>query len=670
MLDRKVARVDFHRVGRFAQWRHRAFFIHAIAFANLFFQLVDVHVHASRLKLGAAAPNPGLHGGGEKDLHRGAGQHHGTDVAARHDHRDAVGDPPLLRDHRFPDLRMRCDDGDDGGDLTGLQFLASQLALGGEHAKSQRRIPIEFHVNARSGAEPNQRGFVVDVGFGVQSQPRKGTIHRTRVEVNVAQRVGNATRDRGFTGRSGPVDGNLHGRTGHAPQFKRGVGGAFAEAAPVPKTRSVFFCSACGFESARWLGRCPQCSQWNSFDQTPMKIAPARASGAARGPAVAPVRLQDIHGSATARERTGMAEFDAVLGGGLVAGSLTLVGGPPGAGKSTLLLQIGALLSGRGRPVVYVCGEESAAQVKLRAERIAVAPDLLVFAETNLRAVLDHLEELAPAALIVDSIQTVWLPESESYPGSVTQVRDCTQAVMEFSKRTGCSTFVVGHVTKDGTIAGPRLLEHLVDTVLYFEGESAGEYRILRAYKNRFGSVDEICVFSMHEDGLREVANPSELFLAKLRDRPSGSCVVASIVGSRPVLVEVQALVGEAAYGTPRRLANNLDQSRLAMILAVLERCVGLQLGSHDVYASIAGGLRVTEPAADLGIALAIASSLRNRPLAPNAAAFGELGLSGELRRVSAAGRRTSEAKRLGYDRLFAPETHGNVAAAIAAALD
>lgn len=402
-----------------------------------------------------------------------------------------------------------------------------------------------------------------------------------------------------------------------------------------------------------------------------MRIAAVRASGAAtRSGIAAPVRLQEIDGASTTREKTGMAEFDAVLGGGLVPGSLTLVGGPPGAGKSTLLLQIAARLCGRGTPVVYMCGEESAAQVKLRAERIAVAPDLLVFAETNLRAVLDHLEKHPPAALVVDSIQTVWLPESESYPGSVTQVRDCTQAVMEFSKRTGCSTFIVGHVTKDGTIAGPRLLEHLVDTVLYFEGESGGEYRILRAYKNRFGSVDEICVFSMHGDGLREVANPSELFLTKRRDRPSGSCVVASIVGSRPVLIEVQALVGETSYGTPRRLANNLDQSRLSMILAVLERCVGLHLGAADVYASIAGGLRVTEPAADLGIALAIASSLRNRPLPSNAAAFGELGLSGELRRVGSASRRITEATRLGYDRLFTPETHGNVAAAIAAALD
>jgi DNA repair protein RadA/Sms len=263
----------------------------------------------------------------------------------------------------------------------------------------------------------------------------------------------------------------------------------------------------------------------------------------------------------------------------------------------------------------------------------------------------------------------VWLPESETYAGTVTQIRDCTQALMEFAKRTGCGTFIVGHVTKDGAIAGPRLLEHLVDTVLYFEGESNGEYRILRAYKNRFGSIDEICVFSMHDTGLHEVANPSELFLAGRDVRPSGSCVVASIVGSRPVLIEVQALVGETSYGTARRLANNLDQARLAMILAVLERRVGLQLGSHDVYASVAGGLRVNEPAADLGIALAIASSFRNIALPPDAVAFGELGLSGEVRAVNAADRRESEARKLGYSTIFSPSTHRDVASAIRGAL-
>jgi DNA repair protein RadA/Sms len=362
-----------------------------------------------------------------------------------------------------------------------------------------------------------------------------------------------------------------------------------------------------------------------------------------------------------------MEEFDAVVGGGIVRGSLTLVGGPPGAGKSTLLLQIAARLAQHGE-VVYVCGEESAAQVALRAERTlpaGAASELFVYPETNLRAVLDRLERRRPLALVVDSIQTVWLPESEAYAGSVTQIRDCTQALMEYAKRTGCATFIVGHVTKDGAIAGPRLLEHLVDTVLYFEGETSGEYRILRAYKNRFGSIDEICVFTMHDAGLREVANPSELFLGARTQRPSGSCVVASIVGSRPVLIEVQALVGEASYGTPRRLANNLDQQRLAMILAVLERRAGFSLGAHDVYASVAGGLRISEPAADLGIALAIASSFRNVALPPEVAVFGELGLSGEVRAVASAERREAEARKLGCTRVISPANTSDIIQAL-----
>lgn len=388
---------------------------------------------------------------------------------------------------------------------------------------------------------------------------------------------------------------------------------------------------------------------------------------------MAPVGLHEIASAGLERLRVEMPEFDAVLGGGIVRGSLTLIGGPPGAGKSTLVLQIAARLARQGE-VVYVCGEESAAQVKLRAERTIsqLSFDKLkmtIYPETNLRAVLDHVERRPPLALIVDSIQTVWLAESEAYAGSVTQIRDCTQALMEYAKRTGCATFIVGHVTKDGAIAGPRLLEHLVDTVLYFEGESTGEYRILRAYKNRFGSIDEICVLEMRDTGLREVANPSELFAGARTQRPSGSCVVASIVGSRPVLIEVQALVGETSYGMPRRLANNLDQQRLAMILAVLERRADFALGTHDVYASVAGGLRIVEPAADLGIALAIASSFRNVPTPSNTAVFGELGLSGEVRAVNSMERRESEARKLGYTQIISPQTVNDIVAAIATAL-
>ncbi len=432
------------------------------------------------------------------------------------------------------------------------------------------------------------------------------------------------------------------------------------------KTRAVFFCSACGFESTRWLGRCPQCSAWNTLEERPREAS--RPLRHVRGPVTMPIPLHEVESAQHDRITTGLPEFDVVLGGGIVPGSVTLVGGPPGAGKSTLLLQIAARLQSSG-PVLYVCGEESAAQVKLRAARLKIDAPILLFPETDLHAVLDAAERIAPRATIVDSIQTVRLPESESYAGSVGQVRDCTQALVEFSKRTGCATFIVGHVTKDGSIAGPRLLEHLVDTVLYFEGDIQGEYRILRAYKNRFGSIDEICVFSMHDDGLHDVANPSEIFLAGRGARPSGSCVVASILGSRPVLVEVQALVGETSFGTPRRLANNLDPARLAMIIAVLERRLGMLLGSHDVYASVAGGLRVSEPAADLGIALAIASSLRDRPIAPEIVAYGELGLSGEIRAVNAAARRAAEAKRLGYGTHISADRFQDIGSAIAEVL-
>jgi DNA repair protein RadA/Sms len=426
------------------------------------------------------------------------------------------------------------------------------------------------------------------------------------------------------------------------------------------KARSVFFCSSCGHESSRWLGRCPGCEAWNTFAEAPAPAKPGRAGNGRAGAAAAlaaPVRLGDVPAGRTDRLSSGFAEFDALLGGGIVPGSLVLVGGPPGAGKSTLLLQVAAALASSDGPVVYVCGEESAAQTKLRAARLGASDELLLFAETDLDAILGALESLRPRALVIDSIQTMALPQVESPAGSVTQVRDCAAALMAFAKRTDCATFVVGHVTKDGAIAGPRLLEHLVDTVLYFEGESGAEHRIVRAHKNRFGSVDEIGVFSLDGSGMHEIRNPSHLFLghAGSARRPSGSCVVACIIGSRPVLVEVQALVGETSYGTPQRLAANLDRARLAMILAVLERRAGLHLGSHDVYASVAGGLRISEPAADLGIALAIASAFRGTPLGSATAAFGELGLSGEVRPVAGRARRIAEARKLGFENVLAP---------------
>jgi len=426
------------------------------------------------------------------------------------------------------------------------------------------------------------------------------------------------------------------------------------------KTRTAFFCSACGHESTRWHGRCPACEAWNTFVEAPAVATKGKNATVTRSAGIAPgvpVRLGDVSSGAVSRMSSGIREFDVLLGGGIVPGSLVLVGGPPGAGKSTLLLQLAAGLAPDYGPVVYVCGEESAAQTKLRAERLGASDELLLFAETNLQTVLDALATVGPRALVIDSIQTMTLPEVESSAGSVAQVRECATALMEFSKRTNCATFLVGHVTKDGAIAGPRLLEHLVDTVLYFEGDNGTEHRIVRAHKNRFGSADEICVFRMDEKGLHEVVNPSQLFLGGgHRPNPaSGSCVVACMVGSRPVLVEIQALVGDTSYGTPQRLAANVDRARLSMILAVLERRAGMHFGGSDVYASVAGGLRIDEPAADLGIALAIASAHRGRPLAAGTAAFGELGLSGEVRAVSQRARRIGEARKLGFSTIVAP---------------
>lgn len=357
-----------------------------------------------------------------------------------------------------------------------------------------------------------------------------------------------------------------------------------------------------------------------------------------------------------------MTEFDRLLGGGIVPGSVVLLGGPPGSGKSTLLLQTAARLSEREGPVVYLCGEESAAQTKVRGVRLGASENLLLYAETNVSAVIETAEKLGLRGLVVDSIQTMALPEIESAAGSVTQVRECAAALTAFAKRANCATFLVGHVTKDGSIAGPRLLEHIVDTVLYFEGDDGAEHRILRAVKNRFGSIDEICVLVLDERGLHEIRNPSQLFLGQSGAsgaRPAGSCVIAGLAGSRPVLLEIQALVGEPNYGTPQRLAANVDRVRLGMILAVLERHAGIRVGSHDVYASVAGGLRVAEPAADLGVALAVASAFRGIALAPGTVAFGELGLSGEVRPVPARARRIAEARKLGFRTVVAPRPSG-----------
>uniref|UniRef100_A0A832MLT7 DNA repair protein RadA n=1 Tax=Eiseniibacteriota bacterium TaxID=2212470 RepID=A0A832MLT7_UNCEI len=437
-----------------------------------------------------------------------------------------------------------------------------------------------------------------------------------------------------------------------------------------PKTS--FYCSACGHEEARWFGRCSACGAWNTAAEAPA-AAPAASKGgrAARArwaPAGAPAAhaprpLAEVEVAAVPRAGTGMGEFDRVLGGGVVPGSLVLVGGDPGIGKSTLLLQLAASFARAGRRVLVIAGEESEEQVRLRAARLGdVPPGLLLLCETDLEAVLEAARATAPDAMVVDSIQTLSRADLEGGPGTVTQVRECGLALMHFAKASRTAVFLVGHVTKDGAVAGPRVLEHMVDAVLYLEGERYQHYRVLRAAKNRFGATHELGVFEMTESGLAEVANPSEAFLSSGARREPGTAVVASIEGSRPLLVEVQALVSGSFYATPQRVTTGFDPRRLAVLLAVLERRVGVRLGRHDVFVTATGGLTLDEPGTDLGVALAVASSSRSRPVLERTLAVGEVSLSGELRRVAHLDQRVREAERLGFARVGVPAVQADEA--------
>ncbi len=423
------------------------------------------------------------------------------------------------------------------------------------------------------------------------------------------------------------------------------------------KTKTKFVCQECGTESPKWLGKCPGCGQWNTFvEETETKVVTAGVAGAPLTKE-RPRAIGDIESAQEPRIDVGAAELNRVLGGGLVPGSLILVGGDPGIGKSTLLLQTSQVLARGGRRVLYVTGEESARQVKMRAERLgASAPTLFILCETNTDHIFEALDEVRPDVLIVDSIQTVYQPGVTSAPGSVSQVRECTGLFMRIAKTRGVATLLVGHVTKEGAIAGPRLLEHMVDTVLYFEGERHNTYRMLRAVKNRFGSTNEIGLFEMAETGLTEVKNPSELFLSERPLGVAGSTVVASMEGTRPVLVELQALVSPTNFPSPRRMATGVDYNRLNLIIAVLEKRVGLHMQTQDAYLNVAGGVKLDEPAADLGIAVALASSFRDRPTRPEDVVFGEIGLTGEVRGVSRVDQRVNEALKLGFSRVIVPE--------------
>lgn len=425
------------------------------------------------------------------------------------------------------------------------------------------------------------------------------------------------------------------------------------------KLTNVFYCQECGHESSKWMGQCPGCRAWNTFVEEPARSSRETAK-AARGIAAAAgsevVSLSAVSLREDEKIETNIKELDRVLGGGIVPGSLTLVGGDPGIGKSTLLLQVCRQLSDQRRSILYISGEESLKQIKIRAQRIGDFSDSLqLMCETNLDVIEEVIQRLRPEVVIIDSIQTMYREEVSAAPGSVSQVRESTSVLLRLAKGLTVSVFIVGHVTKEGTVAGPRVLEHMVDTVLYFEGDRHASYRILRGVKNRFGSTNEIGVFEMQEEGLVEVANPSEYMLNGRPEGANGSVVSCSMEGTRPILLEIQALVCRSNFGLPRRQAAGCDYNRVNLLMAVLEKRVGIQMSDCDAYVNLAGGIRITEPAIDLGIAMAIVSSFKNRPIADDMIVFGEIGLSGEVRSVSQAEQRVAEAKKLGFHTCVMP---------------
>ncbi|MCR4793463.1 MAG: DNA repair protein RadA [Lachnospiraceae bacterium] len=432
------------------------------------------------------------------------------------------------------------------------------------------------------------------------------------------------------------------------------------------KQANIYFCQSCGYESAKWMGQCPGCHEWNTFVEEPVSkgepgSASFRIASAAKGPARGDISgdvtlLKDVALSEGTRMPSGISELDRVLGGGVMQGSLTLIGGDPGIGKSTLLLQVCRNMSASGFKVLYVSGEESKAQIKMRADRIGdFSGDMHLFCETSLDAVSEVLRSMKPDVCVIDSIQTMYNEAVSSAPGSVSQVRESTQVLMQLAKVLGISIFIVGHVTKEGTVAGPRVLEHMVDTVLYFEGDRHVSYRILRGVKNRFGSTNEIGVFEMRSEGLAEVSNPSEYLLDGRPLDASGCIVSCSVEGTRPILIEIQSLVCKSNLGIPRRQASGVDINRVNLLMAVLEKRCGIHLGDCDAYVNLTGGMKISEPALDLAIVLVMVSSFKNKSISPGVVAFGEVGLSGEVRTVSQVSQRVSEAVRLGFTTIIVP---------------
>ena len=423
------------------------------------------------------------------------------------------------------------------------------------------------------------------------------------------------------------------------------------------KAKTVFVCSECGNESPKWLGKCPACNSWNTFYEQKIEKY-TETNKAEKKINNTPKPLNTYIGQESDRTSTGFGELDRVLGGGLVKGSLILLGGEPGIGKSTLILQLCEKVKGEGK-VLYISGEESAEQIKLRADRLKIKnEDILFFGETDIDVVNNAIIETMPKLVIIDSIQTMYSDEISAAAGSVSQVREITAQIMRICKSRQITTIIIGHVTKDGNIAGPRVLEHMVDTVLYLEGERYNTYRILRGVKNRFGSTNEIGMFEMKEEGMCEILNPSEILISEREDNPSGSCIVTSMEGTRPVLVEIQALTTQSVFGIPKRTANGFDYNRLALLIAVLEKRANIMLGSQDVYLNVVGGMKISEPAIDLGIMMAVTSSFKNIPIQKDVVVMGEVGLTGEVRRINLIEKRLKEIEKLGFKKCIIPENN------------
>jgi DNA repair protein RadA/Sms len=426
------------------------------------------------------------------------------------------------------------------------------------------------------------------------------------------------------------------------------------------KTKTVFTCQQCGFQSPKWLGRCPDCSNWNSFVEEDRVAVPAKAKERNSLYKEEPVLLRDVEASDASRMKTGIAELDRVLGGGIVQGSVVLIGGDPGIGKSTISLQISNQVTGQGKTVLYISGEESVGQTKLRAKRLGRTDtgNLYIVNQTDLSLIIEYIKKIKPDLVIVDSIQVIFEPSISSSPGSVSQVRECAGILTQLAKTSGTAIFIIGHVTKEGTIAGPRVLEHIVDTVLYFEGDRFAIYRILRAVKNRFGSTNEIGVFEMTSAGLAEVMNPSEIFLAERSKDVSGSVVVAVLEGTRPLLVEIQALVSKTVFGYARRRAQGFDYNRLSLLVAVLEKRMGIHLESDDIFVNVVGGMKIEDPAADLAVSVAVTSAFLEKAVLAETMLLGEVGLGGEIRSVSQIASRINEAAKLGFKQCVVPKSN------------